>query len=108
MVVMGVLAHHLEPSLSVAELARRRQARVGEELERTVDGGVADTRAALAHLAKQVLDRDVAARAQEQVHNHVALVRRLETMTLDVLVEARAQAAALGCGRGTFHFASIK
>src|SRR5687767_4703042 len=55
--VIVVLAGDLVARLPVAELALVREAAVDQELERAIDGGVADPLVALAHPAEQLVDR---------------------------------------------------
>jgi len=87
-VVLGV-AGHLVAGLAVAELAGRGQTAGGQELERTIDGCVAHARMPAAHARQQLLDRNVALAAQEDVDDGLALVRGLETLAPQELAPLR-------------------
>src|SRR5579862_114586 len=77
----------LEARLAVVEVALRREADLLQQLERPVDGGVADARAHLAHGAVELVDRDVLLGREEDTRDVVALRGRLETPSAQRLLE---------------------
>ena len=86
--VIVVFSDDLVARLAVAELALDGDAAVHEQLERAVHGGVADARVALADLREELVDRDVLARAQEQLDDRLALGGDVEAAVLDILPPA--------------------
>src|SRR5262245_56256095 len=82
--VIVMIADDLVARLAVAELALDRETAVDEQLERAVDGRVADARLALANFREELVDRDVIARAQELLDDRLALRRHVEPAILDI------------------------
>src|ERR1700689_1239487 len=68
-----VIADDLVARLAIADLALDREAAIDEQLERAIPRGLAGLRLTLAHLAEQLVDRDVIARAQELLDDRLAL-----------------------------------
>ena len=73
--------------LAVVEVALVGQPALLEQLERAVDGGVADARVHLLHRGVQLLDRQVLAGAEEHLRDVVALRGRLEAPLAQRLLE---------------------
>ena len=92
-VVLRPLLAGLVARLAVVEAPLVREPGLLQELERTVDGGVADARIHLTHRGVQLLDRAMAALGEEHARDVVALRRRFEAPLFEGLLEA-AQASA--------------
>src|SRR6185503_3132953 len=82
--VIVMIADDLVARLTVAELALDREPAVHEQLERAIDGRVADARLALANFCEELVDRDVVARAQELFDDRLALRRHVEAAILNI------------------------
>lgn len=78
-VVVLPLAHVLVAGLAVAELHLAGDARLGEELQGAVHGGVADVRVLGPELQIQLLDAQMPVAGEETVEDDVALLGRLES-----------------------------
>src|SRR4051812_16980239 len=70
--------------LARPEVPRRRDPCLLQQLDRPVDRRQADPRVLAARLREQILERDVAGRAQERVDDRLPLLRRLEPFALEV------------------------
>src|SRR5262249_11043777 len=86
-VVMRLALDGLVARLSVVEVALRREAALLEELQRAVDGGVADPRVHATDGVVELLDREVLLGAEEHARDVVALRRRLEPPFAQRLLE---------------------
>ena len=87
MVVMALLVDDLVPALSVVEVPFGDQLTFLEQLQRPVDGGVADVRVDLLDLGVQLFGADMAAQRKEHPRNIVALAGRLQPPLLEAAVE---------------------
>src|SRR4051812_33879386 len=70
--------------LAGPEVARGRDARFLQQLDRAVDRRQAHARMLAPRLRQQILQRDVARGAQERVDDRLALLRRLQPLALQV------------------------
>jgi hypothetical protein len=82
--VIVMIADDLVARLAVAELALDREPALDQELERAIDGGLADLGMALADLREQLVDRDVVARPEELLDDRLALGGGVEPVLGDV------------------------
>ena len=69
----------VEAGLAVAELPRCCKAVLHEQLERPIDGGVANPRRGTADLFEQLLHADMSAEFEEPGNDDIALLGRLES-----------------------------
>lgn len=79
-VVMVMVSDVFEPGLPPAKLALVRKPSLGQELERPVDGGIADLVVQLFHLSPEVFAGEVLVLAKKLLDDHVPLARGLETV----------------------------
>src|SRR5438132_7644809 len=78
-VVLGI-ACHLVTRLAVAELTGGGQSAVGQQPERSIDRRISDPGMPAPPTREQLVDRDVALRAQEDLHDGLALLRRFQVL----------------------------
>ena len=69
---------------AVAKTNFAREARFGQELERAIDGGLADGRVLSLHQPVEVFDREMFFGTQKNIQNQVTLRRTLQPPLLDV------------------------
>jgi hypothetical protein len=77
-----VLVFDLVASDSIVKMTFLGKTRIHEELQRAINGGVADMGIALANALVEVLARHVPARFEESIKDRLALFRMLEAVRL--------------------------
>lgn len=79
----------LVTGMTVAEVPLRCQPALGEELEGTMDRGVADAGVFVANGPVELLRREVRSRRQESIKDHFPLPGRLETVLAKIFTKGR-------------------
>ena len=98
-VIVMMLVGDLPARLTIAELTGGGDATIGEELEGTVDRGVADVAGLLANAGEEIVDRDVAVTTEELIDDQLALLRGLEALTPQIHRPPRLEPLDVGhCG----------
>ncbi len=80
-----MLVLDLIPSHAVVKTPLFGETGFHEELERSINGRIADPGVVLANLLIEVLTRHVATRFEKRFEDHLALLRLLEIVTLKIL-----------------------
>ena len=86
-VVMRVLVVVLVARAPVAEAHGARQSRIGQNLERAIDGGLTDFGVFFLDQPVEVFARQMFFGAEEDIEDEIALRRALETRALDVAMK---------------------
>ncbi len=81
--VIVVIVFDLVTGYTVVEVTLLGETRVHKELERPVDGGVADMGVALANSLVEILARDMPAGFEKSVEDRLPLFRMLEVVRLE-------------------------
>lgn len=100
--VVVVLTERLVAGETLAEIANTRETGADHQLERAVDGGVANTGFDCANALQQFLDADMARGARELGHDQITLTRGLQTLTAKIGPEGGEKLVARSLCLGSF------